>query len=73
MEKGPNHNGLHHQVAEDIERIYLKEAISKHGVPVLIISDKDSRFASRFWSSLYRALGTRLDMSIAYHPQLDGQ
>ncbi|GKG21685.1 putative reverse transcriptase domain-containing protein, partial [Tanacetum coccineum] len=44
-----------------------------HGVPVLIISDRDSRFTSHFWQSLQKALGTRLDMSIAYHPQTYGQ
>ncbi|GJR27921.1 putative reverse transcriptase domain-containing protein [Tanacetum coccineum] len=38
-----------------------------------IISDHDSRFTSRFWQSMQEALGTRLDMSMAYHPQTDGQ
>ncbi|GKD29246.1 putative reverse transcriptase domain-containing protein [Tanacetum coccineum] len=37
------------------------------------IPDRDSRFTSRFWQSMQEALGTRLDMSIAYHPQTDGQ
>ncbi|GJZ40388.1 retrovirus-related pol polyprotein from transposon TNT 1-94 [Tanacetum coccineum] len=36
-------------------------------------SDRDSRFTSRFWQSLQKDLGTRLDMSTAYHPQIDGQ
>ncbi|GJV02911.1 putative reverse transcriptase domain-containing protein [Tanacetum coccineum] len=44
-----------------------------HGVLVLIISDRDSNFTSRFWKSLQKALGTNLDMSTAYHPQMDGQ
>ncbi|GJW58394.1 putative reverse transcriptase domain-containing protein [Tanacetum coccineum] len=44
-----------------------------HGVPILIISDRDSHFISRFWRSLQEALGTNLDTSIAYHPQTDGQ
>nr|GEY11397.1 putative reverse transcriptase domain-containing protein [Tanacetum cinerariifolium] len=46
---------------------------SKHGVPVLIILDRDSHFMLRFWRSLQEALGTNLDMSTAYHPQTDGQ
>ncbi|GJR39348.1 putative reverse transcriptase domain-containing protein [Tanacetum coccineum] len=54
-------------------RLYLKEVFSRHGIPVSIISDCDSRFTSRFWQSLQETLGTRLDMSTAYHPQTDGQ
>ncbi|GKA55448.1 putative reverse transcriptase domain-containing protein [Tanacetum coccineum] len=58
---------------EKLTRQYLKEVISRHGVPVLIISDRDSRFTSHFWQSLQKALGTQLDMSTAYHPQTGGQ
>ncbi|GJU70109.1 putative reverse transcriptase domain-containing protein [Tanacetum coccineum] len=46
---------------------------SLHGVPVSIILDRDPRFASRFWRSLQKSLGTNLDMSTAYHPETDGQ
>ncbi|GJU55922.1 putative reverse transcriptase domain-containing protein, partial [Tanacetum coccineum] len=58
---------------EKLMRQYLKEVVLRHGVPVSIISDRDGRFASHFWRSLHKALGTRLDMSTAYHPQTDGQ
>ncbi|GJW99582.1 putative reverse transcriptase domain-containing protein [Tanacetum coccineum] len=58
---------------EKLTRQYLKEVVSKHGVPVSIISDRDGKFMSQFWKSLNKALGTRLDMSIAYHPETDGQ
>ncbi|GJX69749.1 putative reverse transcriptase domain-containing protein [Tanacetum coccineum] len=51
-----------------LARLYLNEIVSKHGVPISIISDHDSRFTSRFWQSMQEALGTRLDMSTAYHP-----
>ncbi|GJY75353.1 putative reverse transcriptase domain-containing protein [Tanacetum coccineum] len=50
-----------------------KDIMCMHGVPILIISDRDSRFTSCFWQSMQEALGTRLDMSTAYHPQTDGQ
>ncbi|GJS30550.1 putative reverse transcriptase domain-containing protein [Tanacetum coccineum] len=49
------------------------KVVSRHGVPVLIISDRDSSFTSHFWQSLHKALGTQLDMSTAYHPQNDDQ
>nr|GEW78125.1 putative reverse transcriptase domain-containing protein [Tanacetum cinerariifolium] len=58
---------------ETLTRYYLKEVVSRHGVLVLIIFDRDSRFASHFWRSLHKALGTRLGMSTAYHPQTYGQ
>ncbi|GKA06486.1 putative reverse transcriptase domain-containing protein [Tanacetum coccineum] len=53
--------------------MYLKEVVTRHGIPVSIICDRDPRFASNFWRSLQKALGTSLDMSTAYHPQTDGQ
>ncbi|GJY53355.1 putative reverse transcriptase domain-containing protein [Tanacetum coccineum] len=58
---------------EKLTRQYLKEVVSRHGVPVSIISDRDSRFTSYFLQSLQKALGTQLDMSTTYHPQTDGQ
>nr|GFB00851.1 putative reverse transcriptase domain-containing protein [Tanacetum cinerariifolium] len=56
-----------------LARIYLNEVVTSHGIPVSIISDRDPRFASNFWRSLQNALGTRLDMSTAYHLKTDGQ
>ncbi|GJY00858.1 reverse transcriptase domain-containing protein [Tanacetum coccineum] len=58
---------------ETLTRLYIKEIVSRHGVPISIISDHDSHFTSRFWQSLQSALGTQLDMSTAYHPETDGQ
>ncbi|GJT31132.1 putative reverse transcriptase domain-containing protein [Tanacetum coccineum] len=58
---------------ERLARLYLNEIVSRHGVPILIISNRDSRFTSKFWQSMHEALGTRLDMSTPYHPQTDGQ
>ena len=53
--------------------IYLKEIVVRHGVPVAIVSDRDPRFNSRFWRSFQECVGTRLNMSNAYHPQTDEQ
>ncbi|GKF23333.1 putative reverse transcriptase domain-containing protein, partial [Tanacetum coccineum] len=47
--------------------------VTRYGVPVSIISDHDGRFTSLFWKALNKALGTRLEMSTAYHPEIDGQ
>ncbi|GKB46948.1 putative reverse transcriptase domain-containing protein [Tanacetum coccineum] len=58
---------------DKLARMYLKEVVTKHGIPVSIIYDRDPRFTSNFWKSLQKALGTSLDMSTAYHPQTDGQ
>ncbi|GJZ43016.1 putative reverse transcriptase domain-containing protein, partial [Tanacetum coccineum] len=58
---------------ERLASLYLNEIVARHGVPISIISDRDSRFTSRFWQSMQETLGTRLDMSTAYHPQIDGQ
>ncbi|GKB95678.1 putative reverse transcriptase domain-containing protein [Tanacetum coccineum] len=58
---------------EKLMRKYLKEVVSRHGLPVSIISNRDRKFTSHFWRSFHKALGTRLDMSTAYHSQTDGQ
>ncbi|GKB86309.1 putative reverse transcriptase domain-containing protein [Tanacetum coccineum] len=56
-----------------LERMYIKEVVMRHEILVSIIYDRDPKFASHFWRSLQKALGTSLDMSTGYHPQTDGQ
>ncbi|GJV66099.1 reverse transcriptase domain-containing protein [Tanacetum coccineum] len=58
---------------EKLARMYLKEVVTRHGILISIICDRDPRFALNFWWSLQKALGTNLDISTAYHPQTDGQ
>nr|GEZ34745.1 reverse transcriptase domain-containing protein [Tanacetum cinerariifolium] len=58
---------------ERLTRLYLKEVVSRHEVPISIISDRDGRFTLHFWQSHQKALGTRLDMSTTYYSQTDGQ
>ncbi|GKE72354.1 putative reverse transcriptase domain-containing protein, partial [Tanacetum coccineum] len=53
---------------EKLTRLYLKEIVCRHGVPVSIIFDRDSHFRSNFWRSLQKVLGTNLDMSTAHRP-----
>nr|GEU54735.1 retrovirus-related Pol polyprotein from transposon 17.6 [Tanacetum cinerariifolium] len=58
---------------EKLTRLYMKEVVTRHRRPVLIICDRDGRFTSNFWKSFQKALGTRLDMCTTYHPKTDGQ
>ena len=58
---------------EKLAEFYVKEVVKLHEVPTSIVSDRDPRFTSRFWVSLQEALGTKLKLSSAYHPQTDGQ
>ena len=54
-------------------QLYIREIVRLHGVPVSIVSDRDPRFMTYFWKSFQKAIGTRLTMSTAFHPQTDGQ
>nr|GEW40054.1 retrotransposon protein, putative, Ty3-gypsy subclass [Tanacetum cinerariifolium] len=56
-----------------LARLYLNKIVARHDVPISIISDRNSCFTSRFWQLMQEALGPRLNMSMAYHPQIDGQ
>ncbi|GJS68744.1 putative reverse transcriptase domain-containing protein [Tanacetum coccineum] len=58
---------------EKLARLYTDEIVARHGVHVSIILDHDARFTSRLSQTFQKAIGTRLDMSTAYHPQIDGQ
>ena len=58
---------------EKLAQLYVDEIVRLHGVPVLIVSDRDPRFTFRFWPRLQAALGTRLHCSTAFHPQIDGR
>nr|GEX63877.1 putative reverse transcriptase domain-containing protein [Tanacetum cinerariifolium] len=58
---------------DKLARLYLNRIVTRHGIHVSIICDRDERFTSNFWKSLQKALGTNLSMSTAYHPETDGQ
>ena len=54
-------------------RLYIRDIVRLHEVPVSIASDRDPRFTTHFWRSFQKAMGTRLTMSTTFHPQTDGQ
>jgi len=56
-----------------LAEMYIEQIVRLHGIPSSIVSDRDPRFTSKFWESLQTALGTKLRLSSAYHPQTDGQ
>ncbi|GJS28907.1 putative reverse transcriptase domain-containing protein [Tanacetum coccineum] len=58
---------------DKLARLYLNRIVARHGLPVSIICDRDGRFTSNFWRSFQKSLGTDLSMSIAYHPETNGQ
>jgi len=58
---------------EKLTELYIREIVRLYGVPISIIFDRDPRFTSKFWGSLHQALGTKLYLSSAYHPQTDEQ
>ena len=60
-------------ILERVCRLYIREIIWLHGVPVSIVSDRDLRFTVHFWKSFQKAIGTWLTMSTAFHPQIDDQ
>jgi transposase InsO family protein len=57
----------------DVAHVFVSEVICLHGIPKKIISDRDSRFTSRFWTSLQSALGTQLNLSTTYNPKTYGK
>ena len=57
----------------DIAQLFVKEIVRLHGVPSRIIRNRDAKFTSKFWTTMFQSLGTLLNLSLAYHPKIDGQ
>ena len=60
-------------MAEDYTRIFIVDIVCDHGISFSIISNRGAQFTSRFWRSFQKGLGTNVKLSIAFHPQMDGQ
>jgi hypothetical protein len=59
--------------AINIAKIFMKEIFRLHGIPKMVVSDRDIKFTSSFWKELFAGLNTNLNFSTSYHPQMDGQ
>jgi len=59
--------------AEDVARLFIAHVYQYHGLPRVLISDRDTRFTSAFWKEFCRRLGIQPRYSTAFHPQTDGQ
>ena len=58
--------------ASDLAWMYVREIVRLHGLATTIVSDRDSKFTSKFWKETHKLLGTKLLMSTSFHPQTDG-
>ena len=58
--------------AANIADIFLKQIFRLHGIPKVIISDRDLKFTGNFWKYLFKGLNTTLNFSTSFHPQIDG-
>jgi transposase InsO family protein len=59
--------------AVETAQLFFQHIVRLHGIPRLLISDRDVRFTSRFWRELFRLLGTSINFSTSNHPETDGQ
>jgi transposase InsO family protein len=74
LSKRPKYAATHSMAsAVDTARLFFDTVVRHHGLPRAIVSDRDSKFTSDFWSELMRLMGVQLKMTTSYRPQADGQ
>jgi hypothetical protein len=56
-----------------VAHIFMDQVFKLHGMPHSIVSNRDPNFTSNFWQELFKLQGTQFHLSLAYHPQMDGQ
>ena len=59
--------------APDVSQLYLENIFRLHGLPKVLVSDRDTKFTGHFWKALQNLLGTKIAMSTSYHSEMDGQ
>jgi transposase InsO family protein len=63
----------HPYTATSIAKVFFEEIVRLHGWPESIVSDRDPVFTSKFWTELFKLSGVKLQLTLAFHPQSDGQ
>jgi len=58
--------------AQNVSKLFFREVVRLHGLLRSIVSNRDPKFISHFWKTLWEKLGTKLQFSTSYHPQMDG-
>jgi len=59
--------------AEQLADLYIREVVQLHEIPLFIVSDCDPKFIFKFWHRFQSVVATELCLSIAFHPQSNGQ
>ena len=59
--------------APEVARLFFEHVVRLFGIPHVVLHDRDARFTAHFWRCLWELLGSRVALSLAYHPQMDGQ
>jgi transposase InsO family protein len=63
----------HPYTMKQVADLFQENIARLHGQPSVIVSDRDRVFTSGLWQNLFKAMGVKLHLSSAYHPQTDGQ
>ena len=58
---------------EETVKLFIDNIYRYHGLPNDIVSNRGPQFVSKFWQSLFKILQVEIKLSLAFHPQMDGQ